>query len=216
MEKMESALASILPRKEPVQARSRERFERILEVVVELIVEKGVDSVAMSEIAAQAKISIASLYQYFPDKAAIVATLAERFNAEGRTCVREVFDNVTAPADMISAMHMMAESYYEFFCNVPGGQAVWQASQSDKRLQEMDAEDLEYHAETVSAAFQRILPNLATAESLRLGRLFTGIIGTAVRSAISMDAREARMFLDECKNTVLTPSLEKAILQAAD
>lgn len=216
MEKMEGAPPSILPRKEPVQARSRERFERILEVSVELIAKKGVDSVAMSEIAALAKISIASLYQYFPDKAAIVATLAERFNAEGRECVREVFDKVTAPGDMISAMHMMAESYYEFFCTVPGGQAVWQASQSDKRLQDMDAEDMEFHAETVGAAFQRIMPNLSIAERLRLGRLFTGIIGTAVRSAISMDAREARLFLDECKNTVLTPGVEKVLLRASN
>ena len=216
MEKIDTTPASILPRKVPVQARSRERFERILDVSVELIVEKGVDSVAMSEIAALAKISIASLYQYFPDKAAIVATLAERYNADGRACVREVFDNVKAPADMILAMHLMAESYYEFFCTVPGGQAVWQASQSDKRLQDMDAEDMEFHAETVGAAFQRFLPNLSIAERLRLGRLFTGIIGTAVRSAISMDAREARLFLDECKNTVLTPSVEKAILQASN
>ena len=216
MEKIDTTPASILPRKEPVQARSRERFERILDVSVELIVEKGVDSVAMSEIAALAKISVASLYQYFPDKAAIVATLAERYNVDGRACVREVFDKVKTPADMISAMHLMAESYYEFFCTVPGGQAVWQASQSDKRLQEMDAEDMEFHAETISAAFQRILPNFTVAESLRLGRLFTGIIGTAVRSAISMDAWEARFFLDECKNSVLTPSVEKVILRTVN
>lgn len=216
MDKMENTQASILPRKEPVQARSRERFERILEASIDLIVEKGIDSVAMSEIAALAKISIASLYQYFPDKSAIVATLAERYNADGRACVREVFDKVNAPADMIVAMHLMMESYYDFFCSVPGGQAVWQASQSDKRLQELDAKDMEFHAETISAAFQRILPNLTIAESLRLGRLFTGIIGTAVRSAISMDTREARLFLDECKNSVLTPSVEKAVLSASN
>jgi len=65
---------SILPRKEPVQARSRVRFERILEVAVELIVARGMDAVAMSEIAKAAEISIASLYQYFPDKTAIIAT----------------------------------------------------------------------------------------------------------------------------------------------
>ena len=216
LEKLKSAPASILPRKEPVQARSRERFERILEVAVKLIVDKGIDAVAMSDIAKGAKISIASLYQYFPDKAAIIATLAVRYNAEGRNCVEEVFAKVKVSEDLIPAMHLMLDSYYEFFCNVPEGQAIWQASQSDKRLQQMDAEDMEFHAETVSAAFQRILPNLTIAESLRLGRLFTGIIGTAVRSAISMDTVEARLFLEECKNTVLTPSVKKAILQASN
>jgi AcrR family transcriptional regulator len=36
----------------------------------------------MSEVAELAGISIGSLYQYFPDKSAIIRTLAERYNAE--------------------------------------------------------------------------------------------------------------------------------------
>jgi AcrR family transcriptional regulator len=205
------SLTSIQPRKEPVQARSRARFERILEIAVGLIVEKGVDAVAMSEIAQAAEISIASLYQYFPDKPAIVATLADRYNSEGRICVREVFAAVAQPGDMIPAMHEMIDGYFGFFCTVPGARAIWQASQSDTRLQEMDAEDMEYHAKTISNAFRKVAPLMPKPESLRLGRLYAGVIGTAVRTAITMKPREARAMIETCKKIVLTPSVERAL-----
>lgn len=214
MEKAALKTDSILPRKEPVQARSRVRFERILEVAVELIVARGMDAVAMSEIAKAAEISIASLYQYFPDKTAIVATLAERYNSDGRACVCDMFANIEKAEDMITATHGLMESYFEFFCTVPGGRAIWQASQSDKRLQEMDAEEIEFHALTMSDAFQKVLPDMSKAEALRLGRLFTGMIGTTVRSAIEMNPQEARAMIDTCKDTMLTPSIKRAI--AAD
>ncbi len=211
LENAEPLVASILPRKVPVQARSRVRFERILEVAVDLIVGQGIDAVAMSEIAKKADISIASLYQYFPDKAAIIATLAERYNAEGRVCVEEVFAKVEVPADLLPAMHLMVQSYFDYFISVPEGQAIWQATQSDKRLQELDAKDMEFHAETINTAIGRVMPEMPADESLRLGRLFTGIIGTAVRSAITMDPDEARAYIEACKNTILTPGVEKVL-----
>lgn len=208
----DQSIIPMQPRKEPMQARSRERFERILEVAVDLIVQKGVDAVAMSEIAGVADISIASLYQYFPDKAAIIATLADRYNSDGRACVVAVFATVLKPDDLISAMHEMIDSYFDFFCTVPGGRAIWQASQSDKRLQAMDAQDMEFHAETVSTAFLRIKPNMSKADALRLGRLFTGIIGTAVRSATTMEPKEALATIELCKRIALTPGVERALM----
>jgi len=112
---------------------------------------------------------------------------------------------------MITATHEMMDSYFEFFCTVPGGRAIWQASQSDKRLQEMDAEDMEFHAQTMSDAFQKVLPDMSKAKALRLGRLFIGMIGTTVRSAMEMNPQEARAMIETCKETMLTPSIKRAI-----
>ena len=206
-----ATLAPIQPRKEPVQARSRTRFERILAVTVELIVKKGVDAVAMSEIANAAKISIASLYQYFPDKASIVATLADRYNEEGQTCVRNVFAAVEKPEHMITALHEMIDGYYDFFEAVPGAKAIWQASQSDTRLQEIDALDVERLAQTIFNTFQSTLPEISKAEAMRLSRLYTSIIGTIVRSATGMSNREGRAMIELCKHSVLTPSVTQTL-----
>src|SRR5262245_1644489 len=60
------------PRKMPVQKRSRERVERMLAVATELIAEKGSDALRMGEVAERSGVSIGSLYQFFPDKTALL------------------------------------------------------------------------------------------------------------------------------------------------
>ena len=79
----------IASRRQPSQQRSRERHDRILAAAKSLIAGKGSDRVKMSEVAALAQMSIGSLYQYFPDKGAIVRTLAERYSAESRACIEQ-------------------------------------------------------------------------------------------------------------------------------
>ena len=51
--------------------------------------EKGSEAFRMSDIVERSGVPFGSLYQYFPDKTAIIGTLAERYNAIGRACVRQ-------------------------------------------------------------------------------------------------------------------------------
>ena len=71
------ALEHISLRRMPSQQRSRERVERMLNCAAGLIADQGSDAMKMSEVARLADISIGSLYQYFPDKSAIIRALAE-------------------------------------------------------------------------------------------------------------------------------------------
>jgi AcrR family transcriptional regulator len=65
-------------RRTPVQRRSRERFERILTAAEQLVVSSGVESLTTRGVAERAGIPVATLYQYFADREAIVAALIER------------------------------------------------------------------------------------------------------------------------------------------
>ena len=47
----------------------------------ELMAEKGSEAFRMSDIVERSGVPFGSLYQYFPDKTAIIDTLAERYNA---------------------------------------------------------------------------------------------------------------------------------------
>ena len=53
--------------RKPTQGRGRAKYEMILTTAKRLIGEHGNDSVSMREIAKQAGISVASIYQYFPE-----------------------------------------------------------------------------------------------------------------------------------------------------
>ena len=66
-------------RKEPRQARSREMVERIVTAGRTVLVEHGYDAFSTNRVATAAGISPGSLYQYFPDKAAILEVVVDRY-----------------------------------------------------------------------------------------------------------------------------------------
>ncbi|MCA3357613.1 MAG: TetR/AcrR family transcriptional regulator [Roseomonas sp.] len=67
--------ATAKPRKQPLQSRSKETFGAILEAAARILEAEGLEAANTNAIAARAGVSIGSLYQYFPDKAAIFAEL---------------------------------------------------------------------------------------------------------------------------------------------
>jgi AcrR family transcriptional regulator len=65
-------------RRIPRQARSRLTVEAVLDAVARILKREGVAAVTTNRIAEVAGVSIGSVYQYFPDKAAIYAALHDR------------------------------------------------------------------------------------------------------------------------------------------
>lgn len=66
-------------RRAPVQERAKQQVNRLLDAAAELIAEVGVDNATTNAIAARVRISVGTLYQYFPNKEALVRALAERY-----------------------------------------------------------------------------------------------------------------------------------------
>ncbi|MGB5702191.1 MAG: TetR/AcrR family transcriptional regulator [Polyangiales bacterium] len=66
------------PRRKPSQERSRDRVERILDATASLLGEMSVDKITTAAIAEKAGVPIGSVYQYFPNKLAVLAQLARR------------------------------------------------------------------------------------------------------------------------------------------
>jgi AcrR family transcriptional regulator len=82
-------------RRTPSQARSRERVERILEAAARILVDRGVHELSTRSVAAAAAMPVASLYQYFADRDAILLALAERDMAEMDEQVRADLGELT-------------------------------------------------------------------------------------------------------------------------
>ena len=66
-------------RKAPGQARSKETVDVILEASARILESEGLRGFNTNSIAAKAGVSVGSLYQYFPNKDAILLALIERF-----------------------------------------------------------------------------------------------------------------------------------------
>lgn len=65
-------------RKSPVQHRSRRTVDGILSATARILVEDGYSAITTNDVAAAAGVSIGSLYQYFPNKDALLRALVER------------------------------------------------------------------------------------------------------------------------------------------
>lgn len=82
------------PRKAPKQARSREMVEIILAATARVLVREGYEGMTTNRVAEVAGVSVGSLYQYFPNKESLLATLMERHLGEMTAIFDERFEEL--------------------------------------------------------------------------------------------------------------------------
>jgi AcrR family transcriptional regulator len=76
------------PRKSASQERSRLTVAALLEATARILIREGYDKASTNRIAEVAGVSVGSLYQYFPNKEALVAALIDRHNQQVMELVR--------------------------------------------------------------------------------------------------------------------------------
>jgi AcrR family transcriptional regulator len=73
---------ALSPRKKPQQRRSRVTIDTIFEATIQVLLANGLDKITTIQIAERAGVSIGTLYQYFPNKRALMAAVVKRHVAE--------------------------------------------------------------------------------------------------------------------------------------
>lgn len=121
-------------RRAPKQERSRERVDEILAVAKRLIGEKGTGAVKMREIAALAGGPISSVYQYFPNKSAIVATLHDRWSDDIYDMLKNGLSGVDSLETLFIASAGALREYHLRLMADPAMVDVISAVQADKTL----------------------------------------------------------------------------------
>jgi AcrR family transcriptional regulator len=66
------------PRKKPIQARSAASVEAILEATIQVLLHVGKDRLTTTRVALRAGVSVGTLYQYFPNKSALLKAALKR------------------------------------------------------------------------------------------------------------------------------------------
>ena len=89
--------ASIASRKLPKQARSNELVAAILDAAVQVLAREGAQRFTTARVAERAGVSVGSLYQYFPNKAAILFRLQSDEWRQTADLLRSILDDRTQP-----------------------------------------------------------------------------------------------------------------------
>lgn|GEM_PF-3397504 len=95
-------------RRVPKQNRSIQKVERILDAAAALLVKEGPDAFNTNRIAQEAQISVGSLYEYFPDKDAIVEDLIERLSQAESNAVLDRLKQLDLQTTSLSMQDVLA------------------------------------------------------------------------------------------------------------
>ena len=185
--------AAPAPRRRAVQARSRATVERILTSAAALICERGAEAVTMTEIAQRAEVVIGSLYQYFPDRAGVMAALFERHNADVRQMLLAGVADVRGLDDLSARTEALIARYFALHREDPLFQGLWAAVQTDPTLQALDVADSLKNADIL---FEAARPFYAKVDEDRLRTtcaLVMQLVLSAARFALAIPEPLSRL-----------------------
>ena len=191
------------PRRLPSQQRSRERVERMLQAASDLIAAHGSDALKMREVAERAGVPIGSLYQFFPDKSAVIRALAERYTLESRACIAEALSEVRTGQDLSRAFGELVDTYYRLFLSEPVMRDIWSGTQADKALRALELEDSRASARLLTQALLRVEPQRDAGATEKLAFLVWQLGEAAVRLAVSVEQGEGEAMLETYKRMAL-------------
>lgn len=104
-------------RRSPVQQRSVERVNQMLDAAAALLDEGGYDALSTRAVAARAEVPIGSIYRFFRDKRGLADALARR-NLE--RFLARIERRLTGAADRPDMVDLVVDEYVEMKRTVPG------------------------------------------------------------------------------------------------
>ncbi|CDN46458.1 TetR/AcrR family transcriptional regulator [Neorhizobium galegae] len=189
-------------RRVPKQERSRERIDEILKVSMQLIGQKGIDAVTMKEIAALSGGPIASVYQYFPNKSAIIATLYERYVEEVRSFVAEQIGKIATAEDALQAPAALFDLYYYNMRERPSLQDLLNAIQADKALADLDIAETRFQADVFYKATEPFVEEPLRENYARALLVMFHLSGATMRLALMVPEDEAAAAVAQFKSII--------------
>lgn len=194
--------AQLALRRIPKQERSRERIDDILKVAMDLIGQKGIDAVTMKEIASLSGGPIASVYQYFPNKTAIIATLYDRYIGQLRSIMDTGLSRIAQPDDIALATDMLVDLYTGFVRGNPPVQDLINAVQADKALSDIDIREAREIAHMFCKAAAPFVPENLRDEFERTAFVMCHLTVSMVRLSIKVPEREGVQIVSDFKASI--------------
>jgi AcrR family transcriptional regulator len=206
-----SAEARTAPRRTPQQERSRARVDAILAAARGLIAQR--EDVSMREIAAAARVPIASIYQYFPDRDAVFRAITLEFYARIRGRLEAALSFVKHAEDLSTLFDVMIDGLAGELRQSRSHLNVWAHTQSSPVLRELDTRDALAVAELVASQFQALAPDVDP-ERIRDICVFAVVMaGPAVRQSFVLPKSDGERILRELKALIRSrlQSLEQRV-----
>ncbi|MGW2049656.1 TetR family transcriptional regulator [Streptomyces sp. NPDC001858] len=162
-------------RRTPRQARSKARLALLLAAAERILVADGVEALTTTRVAAEAKVSVGSLYQYLPDRGAIIDALATGYFARLEAVMDDLV-RAAAEERWDDPVGVLVDTYAHVYRTEHGFRALWFGSGLTERTRAADRE----HKHRMADGIRRVLLALGVArDDEALIRAATAAILTA-------------------------------------
>ncbi|QDQ25150.1 TetR/AcrR family transcriptional regulator [Chitinimonas arctica] len=166
----------ISSRKEPQQARSTELVAAILQAAIQVLAQEGVTRFTTARVAEKAGVSVGSVYQYFPNKAAILFRLqADEWRETAELLLRILVDASKPP---LVRLRTLVHAFIRSECE----EAEMRGALSDAAPLYRDAPEAHEARGTVDQAFQAFLEEVQPAASAATRALHCDLLLTTLSS----------------------------------
>ncbi|CAG4915671.1 TetR/AcrR family transcriptional regulator [Paraburkholderia saeva] len=184
-------------RRVPQQERAARRVDALLEAAGAAIAERGFEAVTMTEIAERAGASIGALYQYFPNKDALVFALRTRYAGEMEarwTALSVAAEEWTVP-ELVDGLFDMMTS---FMTTHPAYFPLLSVSLNFRR----DAAARDRLRRSFAELFQRYQPALSDDEAFRIAEVTLQVVKSMNPLYAVAKAKERKRLLVEYRAVV--------------
>ena len=187
----------------PQQKRGQERIDKLLGAAAKLFAKVGYEETTTNAIAREARTSIGSLYQFFPNKEAILNALAGRYLEELHAVHEQVLGDDAVQITLPELYDRIIRSLADFHASHPGFQQLFYGSTTSKHLAAA-AEQLKQECiARVEGLMGARNPEIDPARRKLLAVLNVEVIKTLLPLAQSSDPATRARLIDETKTLLL-------------
>ena len=188
-----------MSRRVPSQQRSKEKYEQVLLSAKELIGQKGNDLVTMKEISKHSGVTLPSIYQYFPDKTAILQAIMEDYFSQVRETLVTLLKDCDSMQVLSEQLNSGIDIFYALVKDEPVVSVLWASLQASVSLRELDAKDSAINAGIITDKIFSIIGELRKDEIRTSVILLVNMIGATVRLAATMPEQQGEAIIEEYK-----------------
>ncbi len=180
----------IQPKRKPKQARSQDMVRRILDATTAILTRDGVEGLTTNHVADEAGISVASIYQFFPNKQAIIYAVYLRWVESVADRIRVVSEQLMGKvpwrafaeqiAQAASHVEMSSETEFELL------RAMW----SSRELLDLDRQRNRAAAERAADAMQAYGSKLPRDRLVTLGGFASELFTLAAERSLDKSPME--------------------------
>lgn len=191
----------------PKQERSKRRVDRIMEFSRKAIERDGVYTLNLNNVAKEADVNVATVYQFFPTKNAVIARLALREFDENYDRINQAVKGCRSADDVRRVFADAFVAAYKKSNEAVFLRELWAIMEADRDLNLLNQKDDERLAKLFKDAYMQFEPEADEESLYKRALLLLGMAAFAIRTAIKQEPDEGAALVAEAVKLMIATAL---------